>query len=229
MRVRQPKFDFSRTLPRWAPNGEFAQMQNATSLIIPKLERFLNKVMARARQQINGNDEASAQIRKDISMFIKQESCHYASHDAFNTVIRRPEYTKLDELEREIQDHYDCLLANKSLAFLTAYCEGFETLGPPGAMAYCSDQMDDMLSNSDSNVAMLWRWHTMEEFEHRHVCHDVFHAVHGGYFLRIYAFLYQAKFMFSMSAKVGKHLLEVDRASMTPEELAISIANEKAA
>ena len=54
MRVRQPKFDFSNTRAHWAVSPEFAQLQNATSIIIPYLERFLNKVMGKARQAIDG-------------------------------------------------------------------------------------------------------------------------------------------------------------------------------
>lgn len=230
MRVRQPRFDFSQTRPHWAPNVEFAQMQNATSLIIPYLERFLNKVMAKARQEIKGDDAYSQQVRADISTFIKQESCHYSTHDAYNEIIRRcPQYTRLPEFEEEIAAHYDYLLKNKSLGFLTAYCEGFETLGPPAAMAWCSHEMDDLIAGSDPNVAMMWRWHTMEEFEHRHVCHDVFHKIHGGYFLRVYAFFYQARFMFSMSGKIADYILSIDRASMSAEEVALSVARHKAA
>ena len=46
MKARQPQFDFSTTPVHWSVNPEFAQRMNASSIIIPHLERFLNRVMA---------------------------------------------------------------------------------------------------------------------------------------------------------------------------------------
>lgn len=228
MRVRQPTFDFTHSRAHWAPNAEFAQTQNGASVGIPPLERFLNRVMARARKEIVGDDPASVALRADITTFIRQESCHYAVHDAMNAVLVRDGYDRIPELEREIEAHYARLFETKSLAFLTAYCEGFETLGPASAMAWCGDSLDDLLVGADPNIEMMYRWHLMEEFEHRHVCFDVFKRLHGGYFMRIYAFIYQIYYFRKYSNLVKNYLLEVDRARMTPAERKSSVQREKA-
>lgn len=228
MRVRMPSFDFSNSTGRWMPKaGEFAQLLNAHSVTIPHLERFLNRVMARARAEIGSDDPESRRIRADISTFIKQESCHYTIHGAFNEMLLRNGYDHLPEIERKIAAHYDHLLATKSLPFLVAYCEGFESLTPPTAEGWFNGSMDPMMKGADPNPANMWRWHILEEFEHRAVCYDAFKQIHGGHILRAYAFFYQ---MISLSRMVGwvyGHLLEIDRARMTPEQVVRSKQNAR--
>ncbi|GAA0333141.1 hypothetical protein GCM10009087_49190 [Sphingomonas oligophenolica] len=228
MRVRQPKFDFSNSPAIWTAVPEFAQSQNAASVGIPPLERFLNRVMAKARKEVTGDDPASVSLRADITTFIRQESCHYAVHDQMNAILVRDGYDRIPELEREIEAHYNHLFETKSLAFLVAYCEGFETLGPASAMAWCGDSLNDYLVGADSNVEMMYRWHLLEEFEHRHVCFDTFKRIHGGYFMRIYAFVYQLMCFKKYSSLVKDYLLEKDRSTMTDQQLRESKRREKA-
>jgi len=228
MQVRMPQFDFSSSTARWMPRaGEFAQLLNANSVVIPHLERFLNRVMARARAEIAGNDADSARVRSDISSFIKQESCHYTIHGAFNDMLAREGYDRLPDIERRVVAHYENLLATKSLPFLVAYCEGFESLTPPTAAGWFDGSMDRMTKGANVAPLTMWRWHIMEEFEHRTVCYDVFKKVHGGHMLRAYAFFYQLLSMGRMVGWVFKHLMEVDRSRMTAEEAELSRANAK--
>jgi predicted metal-dependent hydrolase len=225
MRARQPKFDFSQSRAHWAADREFSQLVNGMSVGIPPLERFLNRVMARARQAIRDDDPLAVQLRADITTFIRQESSHYAVHDAMNAMLKRDGYEGITAIEQEIEAHYNRLLETKSLAFLCAYCEGFETIGPVAAMGWCGDAYDSQLAGADRNITMMWRWHFMEEYEHRNVCHDVYQTIHGGYFLRIYGFFYQRYFLRKLANKVTAYMIEVDQAKMTPEQRAASSAN----
>ncbi len=228
MHVRMPTFDFSQSKGRWLPRaGEFAQLLNAHSVVIPHLERFLNRVMARARSEISGDDIEGRRIKGEISTFIKQESCHYTIHGAFNDMLLRDGYDGLPAIEQKVAAHYERLLRTKSLPFLVAYCEGFESLTPPTAEGWFNGSMDAMTKGADPMPLNMWRWHIMEEFEHRTVCYDAFKAIHGGQMLRIYAFFYQ---MISLSRMVGwvfQHLLEVDQSRMAPEQIKQSKANAR--
>jgi predicted metal-dependent hydrolase len=228
MRVRQPKFDFSQSPAVWSAVPEFAHSQNAASVGIPPLERFLNRVMAKARKEIVGDDPASVALRADITTFIRQESCHYAVHDQMNAILVRDGYDRIPEFEQEIEAHYNRLFETKSLAFLVAYCEGFETLGPASAIAWCGDSLNNYLVGADPNIEMMYRWHLMEEFEHRHVCFDTFKRLHGGYFMRIYGFLYQLICFRKYASSVRNYLLEKDRAGMTAQQVKESKQREKA-
>jgi uncharacterized protein len=227
MRVRRPSFDFANTSPHWARDPEFSQTFNASSLWIPHLERFLNRVMAKCATVLPADDAGTPRLRGDIKLFIRQEAMHYTNHAAFNAILSRAGYD-IAGFERHFEAEFERLFTTKSLGFLSAYCEGFETMGPPAATVWLG-QMDDVLEGADPEVVRLWKWHLMEEFEHRTVCYDVFHAVHGGYFMRIYGLAYQFIHLGRFSGMVLRHLLERDRANMTPAQIKISKKRARAA
>jgi len=223
VRARMPSFDFSRVTGRWVTRApEFGQFLNANSIVIPHLERFLNRVMARARAAIPDDMGRNTQVREDISIFIKQESCHHTIHGGFNDRLLADGYDRLPEFDRMIAAHYERLLATKSLPFLVAYCEGFESMLPPIASGWFDGSMDDIFKDAEPNAVAMWRWHMMEEFEHRTVCHDVLTALGCGYFRRLWGYLYQVVAFQWMNAKVFRYLLAVDRSSMSAEEVAQS-------
>jgi predicted metal-dependent hydrolase len=225
MKVRRPEFDFSDTPPHWCAVPEFAQGMNAASLWIPYLERFLNRVLAKALKTLDPENPETERIKADGRMFIRQESNHYTTHEAFNTILARNGYD-LAELEQLFEREFERLFSTKSLAFLTAYCEGFETLGPPHALVWL-DEIEDLLQGARPEVVGLWKWHLMEEYEHRTVCHDVFHAIHGGYFMRLYGFFFQLWHLRGFTQKVAKVLQTKDEAIMSHEEIALSRQRRK--
>jgi predicted metal-dependent hydrolase len=220
MKVRTPRFDFSNTRARWSPVPEFAQMMNASSLWIPHLERFLNRVLAKALTELKGDDEKTRQLRRDVRTFIRQEANHYTLHGAFNEAVKRDGYD-LEPFEKYFVEQFDELLATRSLPFLCAYCEGFETIGPPAAVMWL-DRISSLIEGADPEVVGLWKWHLVEEYEHRTVCFDVFKAIHGGYFMRMKGFFFQLKQLGGFSKMVRKHLLEKDYANMSPSEIRAS-------
>jgi len=226
MKVRRPQFDFSGTPAHWCHASEFAQGMNAASLWIPHLERFLNRVLAKALTRLDPDDPGTARIKADVRTFIRQESNHYALHDAFNRILTRNGYDA-PALEALFEADFERLFRTKSLPFLAAYCEGFETLGPPHAIVWL-DEIGDLLEGARPEVVGLWKWHLMEEYEHRAVCHDVFHAVHGGYFMRIYGFFFQLLHLRGFTAKALRMLQHKDRASMTADEVAASKRRQRA-
>lgn len=227
MKARRPDFDFSNSCARWAPNGEFAHFYNAVSVVLPPLERFLNTVLAKAAGRLNGDDERTQRLRADIRMFIRQEANHYALHDAYNAILRRGQYD-LAPLEARIEAEYRNILDTRSFEFCLAYCDGFETIGPPAAHKML-DGLEDMFAGADAQVVSLWKWHLMEEFEHRTVCFDVLHHFAPGYLRRINGLIFQGRHLGSMVKMVRNHLIATDRKGMNEAALALSIENEKAA
>lgn len=226
MKARQPQFDFSTTPVHWSVNPEFAQRMNASSIIIPHLERFLNRVMARALTQLK--DDRHADLRADVRTFIRQESNHYATHQRQAEMLTRDGYD-FAELDAWVEAEYARLFESQSLPFLCAYCDGFETLGPITAKIWLDNELGELTGSADPQIVDMWKWHLTEEFEHRSVCFDVFHAIHGGYFLRLRGFFAQLRHFKMMITRVTNFLLECDRKNMTEAERAESLAREKAA
>lgn len=217
MRARKPVVDFSDTPARWSPVGEFAQQMNASSLWIPALERFLCRVMSQANVRLDAADPAHARLKADIRAFIRQEGNHTALHTAFNTVLPCAGYD-VAGFERRFEQDFQRLMKKRSFKFLCAYCEGFETLGPPMALVWL-DEIEDLVGEADPNVVRLWKWHLMEEYEHRTVCHDVARAFGVGYVRRIHGFFFQLRHLQGFSRQVRDYLLAQDALTMTPEQV----------
>lgn len=219
MKVRQPTFDFSKSNAHWAKNVEFTQFFNAGSAGIPQLERFLNRTLARASAKLDPSDPNTESLRADIRTFIRQEAGHYKNHDAFNEMIARR--YDISKHVQQLADSFERLSQTKSLAFLCAYCDGFETVGPPAAVQWL-DKFEDLLEGADPEVVRLWKWHLMEEYEHRTVAYDVFKAVHGGYFMRVYGLIYHLVHFHTITGNLLNSMIETDNATMSPAEIKAS-------
>ena len=229
MKVRFPKFDFSKVKAHWAPHLEFSQTFNSASLIPAYVEPYLLKVMKRAQGHLN---PANARLLEEVDIFCKQEMQHCKHHLAYNKALRAQGYEGLKPFEEAIQADYDRFLKTKSLRFNLAYCEGFESMSASACEAWFEDY-DDLLLDADLMTADLWRWHLAEEFEHRTVCSDVYHELSGlnpisRYFYRVYGYLFAIKHLGNFSKEAATYLLAKDRENMTPEELAASIERQNA-
>jgi predicted metal-dependent hydrolase len=220
MKVRKPDYDFTVALPHWWKGyPEVAQHFNVSSLGFPYLEPYLNVVMRRAQAQLGPEHP----LNHDISLFCKQEAIHYLQHGAYNQALHRAGYEAVPEIERRYKEHFDRLLNEKSLKFNCAYCLGFETLGPVAAEMWF-EGMNDLLESTDPSVLGLWKWHLAEEYEHRTVAYDVYQALYGDYFCRIYALYCFIRDWRRLAGQGLIWLLEHDYKNMSGEEIALSRA-----
>lgn len=229
MKVRLPKFDFSKALPHWSPSLEFSQIYNAGSTVPAHIEPYLVKVMVKAKPLL---PPERADLQSDLDIFIKQEMQHCKMHLAFNKRLREEGYAEMAGLEKEYAADYDDFLKTKSLRFNLAYCEGFEAMSAIAVTAFFED-FDEFLEGADPEVSDLWKWHLAEEYEHRSVAHDVYHALSGmnplfTYIYRVYGFLYAVHHIRKHTNKVSALLLKKDRAGMSAEEIEQSKRREAA-
>lgn len=214
MIARKPRIDFGDALPHWAGgNIEFAQALNAGSTTLPHLEPYLNKVMDMAAAKLSDNPE----LVRDIKWFKAQEGNHYREHKLFNKALSA-RYPGLRKYEEELACDFQSFLASRSLRYNIAYSEGFESTGIVYA-EFFFEHIDDLLVDADPRLIKLWRWHLAEEVEHRCVCHDAYAALYGNYFYRLYGFFASFFHIGGYVKKVTEHLLEVDRATMSPEDV----------
>jgi len=192
-------------------------MLNAQSMLFPPLERFLNRVMLLARKQIAGTDARSEQLRRDIDLFVAQEGLHFATHARFNEMLERAGFAELPQMEAEIEAEYRDLLRTRSLRFLCAYCDGFETLGPIFARIHL-DRLDDAYAGGDPQVIDMWKWHLMEEYEHRTVCFDVYEHLFGDYLGRVRGLVFAHRHMGAFIRRVQKYMFRRECAELDERE-----------
>lgn len=223
MKARLPHIDFADANPRWLPaHGPIGHLMNGASLLLPYLEPHLIRVMKLARPKLA---ERAPHLLEEVDVFNQQEANHYKVHAAYNEVLRS-HYPGLEAFEEEIRSDYRDFIANRSIGWNLAYCEGFECMGLV-LSEFFLQEIDDWLAVADPAVTELWQWHLAEEFEHRCVAHDVLHALHPGWWHRVQVFSYSQRHLFGFSQRVADHLVAIDRERGVQVEEAATTSREK--
>jgi len=205
MKARPAPIDFTNAKPWWTPaHPALGHHLNGGSVNLPYLEPFLIKVMKRARRELA---ERAPELIPDVDVFIQQEANHFKTHARFNAVLRA-HYEGVEALEDEIRRDFEAFL-ERPLKWQLAYSEGFESLGLIQA-ELLFEHADELVEEADPAVLELWRWHLAEEFEHRCVCHDVYHALYGGWLYRVGMFLYCVRHLNGFGGRVADHLMTQD-------------------
>lgn len=218
MAVRRPDCDYQDVTPHWcAEYPEVAQALNIDSLSLPCLEPYLNAVMRRVQSELGRGHPLSPQI----DWFCRQEGVHYREHRRYNAVLRSFPYPRVPEIELTLKQHFDRLLAERSLKFNCAYALAFETSGPV-ATAMWFEALGDILAGAHPAMVTLWKWHLAEEYEHRSVIFDAYRELYADYSYRIYGLISFVRDWRRLSRDALGHLLEEDRRNMTPSDLLAS-------
>jgi predicted metal-dependent hydrolase len=137
---------------------------DALSLTFPDGERLFMDAVRAHRQLLEGR------LLEDARAFIAQEAIHSREHVGLNGVLDRGHYP-LDAIEAEIRRRTQRIRERGPIAMLsvTIALEHFTAML---ADRFLSD--DTVLRGAPPDVARLWRWHAMEETEHKGVAFDVY-------------------------------------------------------
>jgi predicted metal-dependent hydrolase len=230
MQVRFPAFDFRSSSPAWGANREAVAIINAGAIIPPAIERYMIRVMRRARQALD--PVADADLLADIDVFNKQEGQHHKLHASYLNMLRDGGFPRIVEFEAAFIADLERFLATESLAWNLSYCEGFESQGAAMAEAFVDGHVQALCGDEGSVPMQLWMWHLAEEFEHRSVVHDVLHRLYGpdeAYALRTAGATFNRSHLAEHTAVAAAYIYEVDREGMTPAEVEASVARETAA
>jgi len=163
---RSLHIDRDAVTPRWWLNNDpyGTAVLNALSLTFPDGERFFIQSVKRFAH------DAPAPLAADIRAFTIQEGAHTREHMAFNAITAQAGY-QTAEIEAYVTRRLDIARARPPIAQLAATMalEHFTA-----AFAHTLLQDPDLLQGSPESMARLWRWHSIEEIEHKGVAYDVF-------------------------------------------------------
>ncbi|CAD5108665.1 metal-dependent hydrolase [Zestomonas carbonaria] len=201
---RRPEFGLPQPMPRHWHGGDAFKTHffDAMSVLFPDGERFFIDSVRLFRERI---DEPL--LKEQIRGFIGQEGHHSREHAEYSERLRALGYD-VDYLERGLQ---------RRLAFVRKYLSPELQLAATTSVEHLTAIMADAvlknprwLDGADPAMARLWRWHALEETEHKAVAFDVYQTVCGSPWLRRRAML-QSTFFFTRDTFKGLvHMLKRD-------------------
>ncbi len=161
-----------------AGNATLSYMHTALGLYVVYLEPFVVKSMRKVMPQIR--DEA---LREEVDRFCRQESQHYQQHADFNKLVLARNYPGLEQRLKRVADDFDGYLRNGSDHFRIGFVEGFESYTSQMALALLASSLYEH-KRSEPRFASLFKWHLIEEIEHRNVAYDIYQHLYGSYLAR---------------------------------------------
>ena len=166
---RDRRFGRDERTPRWWHGGDpyKTALFNCLSATFPKGEAFFVESVRQFR------DVADEQLAGEIRAFTTQEVIHSREHLAFNSRAAESGYD-LAPLEARVEQRLALTRSRPPIVSLAATMalEHFTAM-----LAHELLKNPRHLAGADQASADLWRWHAVEEIEHKGVAYDTWLAV----------------------------------------------------
>jgi uncharacterized protein len=161
---RDRRFGRQATAPRLWHGGrvEATAIYNALSTTFPKGEAFFVESVRAFREG------TPPKLAEEIRAFTTQEAIHSREHDAFNKRAADAGYD-LSKLEAQVEKRLAITRGRPPVVSLAA------TMALEHFTAILAHQLladPRHLQGADKEAAELWRWHAVEEIEHKGVAYD---------------------------------------------------------
>jgi predicted metal-dependent hydrolase len=168
IKPRNVIFPRGRPSQRWWNGGDpvATAFYNSLSLTFPKGEAFFIESVRSFR------DKAPAPLQAQIDAFIRQEAAHSREHSHFNDQAKQAGYD-CTPMEADL----DARLADKKNLppivnlVTTVALEHFTAI-----IAHACLKSGSHFKRAAADAARLWKWHAIEEIEHKGVAFDTFLA-----------------------------------------------------
>src|SRR5437868_5170530 len=161
---RDRRFGRETAAPRLWHGGsvEATAIYNALSTTFPAGEAFFVESVRAFR------DGAPPRLAEEIKAFTTQEAIHSREHDAFNKRATKSGYD-LSRLETQVEKRLAITRGKHPIVSLAA------TMALEHFTAILAHQLlaePRHLEGAEKETADLWRWHAVEEIEHKGVAYD---------------------------------------------------------
>lgn len=176
-------------------NMHMSQFLNTMSLFFPVGERFFIHSVRLYRDQIT-----DPELKKAVTAFIGQEAMHGREHEEYNDHMDA-HGLPIKWMEKQVWRLLEGIKKTAPKSFQLSVTVALEHL-----TAIMGDMLlrdDRILEGAEPKYAALWRWHALEETEHKAVAFDVYktvmekHPVYG-YTLRSSALVLATSIFFAL-------------------------------
>jgi len=160
--------------------GQAGQSYQFTGLglYVAALEPFIVKSLRRVLSQVRDEE-----LKENVDRFCRQEAQHYQQHDRFNALVLGYGYPGLEARVQTLRDDFERFLEQKSDKFRVGFVEGFEANTTQGALFLLNTGVLDHPA-THPRFGELFKWHMLEEIEHRNVAFDIYQHLYGDYLYR---------------------------------------------
>jgi predicted metal-dependent hydrolase len=152
--------------PRWWLNGDpvATAWLNALSATFPRGEAFFVESVKAFREGV------PAQLAEEIRRFVAQEINHSREHVGFNRAAVDAGYD-LTEIDRFVTEWIAMTRQRPAIVNLAATMalEHFTAMVAHEFLTHA-----EYLAGADPESAAMWRWHALEEIEHKGVAYDTY-------------------------------------------------------
>jgi len=161
---RDRRFGRALAQKRWWLGGDpiGSAYHNALSITFPRGEAFFVESVKAFRE--GANPKLAAEIRS----FVTQEVMHSREHVSFNKRVSDAGY-KIDHLEQVVADSLE-LTKNRPQILNLAVTMALEHY--TAMMAHQMLRDPKAFAGADPELANMWKWHAIEEIEHKGVAYD---------------------------------------------------------
>lgn len=186
MEIQGRKMDFEfelEDIPRhWYDDDAFkSTYMNALSCMFPEGERMFMDAVRDCQDKIT-----DPKLLEQIKGFIKQEAIHGHEHAQYNDFLAKWNYPieKINRFEKKEKIWMRKYLSAKRRLAVTCALEHFTAV-----MANQLLTDPEITEGMHPEFKEMWRWHAIEETEHKAVAFDVYQQAVGSYWLRIMVML----------------------------------------
>ncbi|ROO30216.1 metal-dependent hydrolase [Salinisphaera orenii] len=147
------------------------QFMNALSLFFPAGERMFIDAVRAYRDEIPDPD-----LRKAATAFIGQEAMHSREHIEYNQLMDAAGLPA-SELDAQVWAHTEYVKKHSSKVtplLMTIALEHFTALMGDTLLRH-----PEQMAGSQEDYERMWRWHALEEVEHKAVAFDVYEKCVG--------------------------------------------------
>ena len=189
--LRRPTFELDQALARDWHGGDVFRTAffNAMSMLFPLGEKFFIDSVRAYRADIT-----DTRLLDEITAFQGQESIHRLQHQRYNERLCELRGYDLDVMEEPSRRRQAWVRKNLPMRRQLAGTVASEHI--TAIMADAMLRNADTMRDADPLVSELWRWHGIEETEHKSVAFDVYAAIGGTVKERRQALLFSTWYFF---------------------------------
>lgn len=157
---------------------------NALAMFLPVLEKMI--ILSIKKSLIQLNDAPT--LHAEVASLVAQEAIHGREFQIYNARIIMPFYPlQIEQFSLRVFRYFAGFMNRFSRTFHFALSAAGEHFTAISAALFLKEPQ--WFSGVPPTLAAIWRWHCIEELEHKTVAFDVFQHLNGRYWFRIFGML----------------------------------------